>query len=80
MLRFFVLLAGCNDAEGGADDKGMMDSLLESLRNGGDSDASRRDRRRKIRTDYPPSNITTKAQDLLSSLREESSPVVLLHE
>jgi cytokinesis protein len=72
-------LLGSN--EGGGDDKGMMDSLLETLRNGGDSDASRRDRRRKVRTtDHGPPAIAVKAQDLLTSLREESSPVVLLHE
>ncbi|KAF9363124.1 hypothetical protein BGX34_004815 [Mortierella sp. NVP85] len=68
-----------NDVECGGD-KGMMDSLLESLRNGGDNDASRRDRRRKVRTDHAPPNIAIKAQDLLTSLREESSPIVLLHE
>ncbi|KAG0003943.1 hypothetical protein BGZ65_001179, partial [Modicella reniformis] len=78
--RIKVQVEGSNDIDGGSDDKGMMDSLLETLRNGGDSEASRRDRRRKIRNDHVPPNITVKAQDLLTSLREDSSPIVLLHE
>ncbi|KAG0363394.1 hypothetical protein BG005_000647 [Podila minutissima] len=56
---------------GGNDDKGMMDSLLESLRNGGDNEASRRDRRRKHRQEHSAS-VAVKAQDLLTSLREDS--------
>ncbi|KAF9577958.1 Dishevelled associated activator of morphogenesis 2 [Lunasporangiospora selenospora] len=58
------------EAGGGGDDKGMMDSLLESLRNGGDNEASRRDRRRKHRMDHAAS-VAVKAQDLLTSLRGE---------
>ncbi|KAF9127239.1 hypothetical protein BGW39_006028, partial [Mortierella sp. 14UC] len=69
-----------NDAEGGGDDKGMMDNLLETLRNGGDNDASRRDRRRKNRVDLTPANVTVKAQDLLTSLREDRQRIPLLHE
>ncbi|KAF9177605.1 Dishevelled associated activator of morphoproteinsis 2 [Haplosporangium sp. Z 767] len=60
-----------SDADGNSDDKGMMDSLLESLRNGGDNDASRRDRRRKHRMEHSAS-VAVKAQDLLSSLREDN--------
>ncbi|KAF9357922.1 hypothetical protein BGX26_002860 [Mortierella sp. AD094] len=60
-----------SDADGGSDDKGMMDSLLETLRNGGDTEASRRDRRRKNRQDHSAS-VAVKAQDLLTSLRETS--------
>ncbi|KAG0026509.1 hypothetical protein BGZ81_006308 [Podila clonocystis] len=56
---------------GGNDDKGMMDSLLESLRNGGDNEASRRDRRRKHRQEHSAS-VAVKAQDLLTSLREDN--------
>ncbi|KAF9956641.1 hypothetical protein BGZ72_002608 [Mortierella alpina] len=77
---------GPDDASGGGgrgDDKGVMDSLLETLRNGGDNEASRRDRRRKNRVmDHAPTNVTaSKAQDLLMSLREDNNaPVTLLHE
>ncbi|KAI8596509.1 hypothetical protein EDD21DRAFT_388055 [Dissophora ornata] len=60
-----------SDADGGSDDKGMMDSLLETLRNGGDNEASRRDRRRKHRADHAAS-VSVKAQDLLTSLREDN--------
>ncbi|KAF9416290.1 Dishevelled associated activator of morphogenesis 2 [Podila epigama] len=60
------------DGHGGNnDDKGMMDSLLETLRNGGDNEASRRDRRRKHRQDHSAS-VAVKAQDLLTSLREDN--------
>ncbi|KAG0052875.1 hypothetical protein BGZ83_002023 [Gryganskiella cystojenkinii] len=76
-----------NDAEGGGDDKGMMDSLLETLRNGGDNEASRRDRRRnKVRDmNQTPAMAAVKAQDLLTSLREDGSNgggahIALLHE
>ncbi|KAF9356289.1 hypothetical protein BGX26_005472 [Mortierella sp. AD094] len=78
--RIQVRGEGSNDTEGGGDDKGMMDSLLETLRNGGDSEASRRDRRRKNRVDHAPMNVAVKAQDLLTSLREDGSPISLLHE
>ncbi|KAF9956965.1 hypothetical protein BGZ70_009694 [Mortierella alpina] len=76
---------GPDDASGGGrgDDKGVMDSLLETLRNGGDSEASRRDRRRKNRVlDHAPTNgVASKAQDLLMSLREDNNTsVTLLHE
>jgi len=57
--------------DGGSDDKGMMDSLLETLRNGGDNEASRRDRRRKNRVEHSAS-VSVKAQDLLTSLREDN--------
>ncbi|KAF9911611.1 Dishevelled associated activator of morphogenesis 2 [Lobosporangium transversale] len=78
--RIKVQGEGSNDPEGGNDDKGMMDSLLETLRNGGDNEASRRDRRRKNRVDQnTPSVSATKAQELLTSLREDS-PIPLLHE
>ncbi|KAG0022340.1 Dishevelled associated activator of morphogenesis 2 [Entomortierella chlamydospora] len=60
-----------SDPDGGSGDKGMMDNLLESLRNGGDTEASRRDRRRKNRQDRSIS-VAVKAQDLLTSLRETS--------
>lgn len=60
--------------DGGSDDKGMMDSLLETLRNGGDTEASRRDRRRKKRMDHSAS-VAVKAQDLLTSLREDNGQV-----
>ncbi|KAG0358937.1 Dishevelled associated activator of morphogenesis 2 [Gamsiella multidivaricata] len=63
-----------SDADGGSDDKGMMDSLLESLRNGRDNEASRRDRRRKHRMDHSAS-VAVKAQDLLTSLREDSGHI-----
>ncbi|KAF9582185.1 hypothetical protein BGW38_000535, partial [Lunasporangiospora selenospora] len=66
---------------GGADDKGMMDSLLETLRNGGENESTRRDRRRnKARADHSSANMTLKAQDLLTSLREDSQSIPLLHE
>ncbi|KAF8940983.1 hypothetical protein BGZ58_003405 [Dissophora ornata] len=79
--RIKVQGEGSNDSEGGGDDKGMMDSLLETLRNGGDSEASRRDRRRTSRAvDHVPSNLSMKAQDLLTLLREDDSPIALLHE
>ncbi|KAF9109877.1 hypothetical protein BGX27_007091 [Mortierella sp. AM989] len=78
--RIQVRGEGSNDVEGSGDDKGMMDSLLETLRNGGDSEASRRDRRRKNRVDHAPMNVAVKAQDLLTSLREDESPIALLHE
>ncbi|KAF9394110.1 hypothetical protein BGX21_010485 [Mortierella sp. AD011] len=78
--RIQVRREGSNDSEGGSDDKGMMDSLLETLRNGGDSESSRRDRRRKNRIDHAPMNIAVKAQDLLTSLREDESPIALLNE
>ncbi|KAF9956390.1 hypothetical protein BGZ72_002808 [Mortierella alpina] len=68
-----------SDADGGSDDKGMMDSLLESLRNGGDNEASRRDRRRKNRLEHSAS-VAIKAQDLLSSLREDNGHITLQHE
>ncbi|KAF9936663.1 hypothetical protein BGZ67_002157 [Mortierella alpina] len=68
-----------SDADGGSDDKGMMDSLLESLRNGGDNEASRRDRRRKNRLEHSAS-VAIKAQDLLSSLREDNGHITTLHE
>ncbi|KAF9283140.1 hypothetical protein BGZ68_005530 [Mortierella alpina] len=76
---------GPDDPSGGGrgDDKGVMDSLLETLRNGGDSEASRRDRRRKNRVmDHAPTNgVASKAQDLLMSLREDNNDsVTLLHE
>ncbi|KAF9930254.1 hypothetical protein BGZ67_005888 [Mortierella alpina] len=76
---------GADDGSGGGrgDDKGVMDSLLETLRNGGDSEASRRDRRRKNRVlDHAPTNgVASKAQDLLMSLREDNNAsVTLLHE
>ncbi|KAG0049422.1 hypothetical protein BGZ83_005772 [Gryganskiella cystojenkinii] len=61
-----------SDVEGGSDDKGMMDSLLETLRNGGDNEASRRDRRRKNRVEHSAS-VSVKAQDLLTSLREDNN-------
>lgn len=64
--------ASTSDVDGGGnDDKGMMDSLLESLRNGGDNEASRRDRRRKHRQEHSAS-VAVKAQDLLTSLREDT--------
>ncbi|KAF9142652.1 hypothetical protein BGX30_002468 [Mortierella sp. GBA39] len=63
-----------SDVDGGSDDKGMMDSLLETLRNGGDTEASRRDRRRKKRMDHSAS-VAVKAQDLLTSLREDNGHV-----
>ncbi|KAG0377050.1 hypothetical protein BGX24_006792 [Mortierella sp. AD032] len=63
-----------SDVDGGNDDKGMMDSLLETLRNGGDTEASRRDRRRKKRMDHSTS-VAVKAQDLLTSLREDNGHV-----
>ncbi|KAF9115471.1 hypothetical protein BGX27_007724 [Mortierella sp. AM989] len=63
-----------SDADGGSGDKGMMDSLLETLRNGGDTEASRRDRRRKNRQDHSAS-VAVKAQDLLTSLREDNSHI-----
>ncbi|KAH7045424.1 hypothetical protein BKA57DRAFT_79829 [Linnemannia elongata] len=78
--RINVQGGGSNDAEGGGDDKGMMDNLLETLRNGGDNDASRRDRRRKNRVDHTPANVAVKAQDLLTSLREDRQHIPLLHE
>ncbi|KAF8977913.1 hypothetical protein BGZ46_007008 [Entomortierella lignicola] len=78
--RIQVRGEGSHDAEGGGDDKGVMDSLLETLRNGGDIEASRRDRRRRNRVDHAPMNVAVKAQDLLSSLREDGSPIALLHE
>ncbi|KAG0304695.1 hypothetical protein BGZ98_005170 [Dissophora globulifera] len=80
--RIQVQGEGSNDTEGGGDDKGMMDSLLETLRNGGDSEASRRDRRRRTRAgDHaPPAGVSARAQDLLTSLREDDSPIALLHE
>ncbi|KAF9436650.1 hypothetical protein BGZ76_003376 [Entomortierella beljakovae] len=78
--RIQVRGEGSNDSEGGGEDKGMMDSLLETLRNGGDSEASRRDRRRKGRLDHTPMNVAVKAQDLLTSLRDDGSPIALLHE
>ncbi|CAO3564056.1 unnamed protein product [Mortierella alpina] len=68
-----------SDADGGSDDKGMMDSLLESLRNGGDNEASRRDRRRKNRLEHSAS-VAIKAQDLLSSLREDNGHITTHHE
>lgn len=46
-----------------------MDSLLETLRNGGDSGA-RRDRKKKKRIENTVS-VAVKAQDLLTSLRED---------
>ncbi|KAG0256761.1 hypothetical protein DFQ27_005516 [Actinomortierella ambigua] len=78
---------GPGEGEGGNDDaKGMMDNLLESLRKGGDNDANRRDRRRKNRQDHSAS-VAIKAQDLLTSLREDNlagasngAKVSLLHE
>ncbi|KAG0250651.1 hypothetical protein BG011_008195 [Mortierella polycephala] len=79
--RIQVQGGGSHDADGLGDDKGMMDSLLETLRNGGDNDASRRDRRRKNRLDHAPTHVTAaKAQDLLTSLREDSVHIPLLHE
>ncbi|KAF9327544.1 hypothetical protein BG006_009173 [Podila minutissima] len=69
---------GAGDGDGSGDDKGMMDNLLETLRKGGDNDASRRDRRRnKARA---PDHTASKAQDLLTSLREDSAHIALLHE
>ncbi|KAG0235138.1 hypothetical protein BGW42_005788 [Actinomortierella wolfii] len=78
---------GNGEADGANDDaKGMMDNLLESLRKGGDSDANRRDRRRKNRQEYSAS-VAVKAQDLLTSLREDNltgvsngAKITLLHE
>ncbi|KAF9921658.1 hypothetical protein FBU30_008285 [Linnemannia zychae] len=78
--RINVQSGGPNDTDGGGDDKGMMDNLLETLRNGGDNDALRRDRRRKNRVDHTSSNVTVKAQDLLASLREDRQHITLLHE
>ncbi|KAG0279795.1 hypothetical protein BGZ95_000200 [Linnemannia exigua] len=78
--RINVQGGGSHDTEGGGDDKGMMDNLLETLRNGGDNDASRRDRRRKNRVDHIPANVAVKAQDLLTSLREDRQHIPLLHE
>ncbi|KAG0365393.1 hypothetical protein BGZ54_006556 [Gamsiella multidivaricata] len=78
--RIKVQSEGSNDAEGVGDNKGMMDSLLETLRNGGDNEALRRDRRRKNRVEHISSGVAVKAQDLLTSLREDSPPIVLLHE
>ncbi|KAF9102025.1 hypothetical protein BGX29_005014 [Mortierella sp. GBA35] len=78
--RINVQGGGSHDAEGGGDDKEMMDNLLETLRNEGDNDASRRDRRRKNRVDHTPANVTVKAQDLLTSLREDRQHIPLLHE
>ncbi|KAF9925655.1 Disheveled-associated activator of morphogenesis 1 [Linnemannia zychae] len=63
-----------SDMEGGNDDKGMMDSLLETLRNGGDNKASRRDRRHKKRMDHSMS-VAFKAEDMLTSLREDNGHV-----
>lgn len=73
---------GTGDGDGSGDDKGMMDNLLETLRKGGDNEASRRDRRRnKARApDHSASVAASKAQDLLASLREESAHIQLLHE
>ncbi|KAG0290883.1 Dishevelled associated activator of morphogenesis 2 [Dissophora globulifera] len=59
-----------SDVDGGSGDKGMMDSLLETLRNGGDNE--RRDRRRRHRAEHSAS-VAVKAQDLLTSLREDNS-------
>ncbi|KAF9089575.1 Dishevelled associated activator of morphoproteinsis 2 [Mortierella sp. AD031] len=78
--RINVQGGGSHDAEGGGDDKEMMDNLLETLRNEGDNDASRRDRRRKNRVDHTPANVTVKAQGLLTSLREDRQHIPLLHE
>ncbi|KAG0342256.1 hypothetical protein BG000_005983 [Podila horticola] len=73
---------GAGDGDGSGDDKGMMDNLLETLRKGGDNEASRRDRRRnKARASDHSSTVTaSKAQDLLTSLREDSAHIALLHE
>ncbi|KAG0019125.1 hypothetical protein BGZ82_000238 [Podila clonocystis] len=73
---------GAGDGDGSGDDKGMMDNLLETLRKGGDNEASRRDRRRnKARVPDHSSTVTaSKAQDLLTSLREDSANIPLLHE
>lgn len=81
-LCFYFHPLGSNDSEGGGDDKGMMDSLLETLRNGGDNEASRRDRRRAKNRDMnsSPAIAAVKAQDLLTSLREDSTHIPLLHE
>lgn len=59
-----------------------MDNLLETLRKGGDNEASRRDRRRnKARASDNSSTVAaSKAQDLLTSLREDSTHIALLHE
>ncbi|KAF9952327.1 Dishevelled associated activator of morphogenesis 2 [Modicella reniformis] len=67
--------SGEGSTSDGDGDKGMMDSLLETLRNGGgDSETTRRDRRRRQRTDHAIS-IAVKAQDLLTSLRENDEPM-----
>ncbi|GJJ73060.1 hypothetical protein EMPS_05418 [Entomortierella parvispora] len=80
--RIHVKGEGSHGSEGGGDDKGMMDSLLETLRNGGDNEASRRDRRRAKNRDMnsTPAIAAIKAQDLLTSLREDSTHITLLHE
>lgn len=80
LFTVHTLYIGSNDAEGGGDDKGMMDNLLGTLRNGGDNDASRRDRRRKNHVDHTLVNVAVKAQDLLTSLREDRQHNPLLHE
>lgn len=79
-ILFYASYLGSHDTEGRGDDKGMMDNLLETLRNGGDNDASRRDRRRKNRVDHTPANVAVKAQDLLTSLNEDRQHIPLLHE
>ncbi|KAG0347011.1 hypothetical protein BG004_000301 [Podila humilis] len=73
---------GNGDGDPNADDKGMMDNLLETLRKGGDNEASRRDRRRNKARALDNSTLvaSSKAQDLLTSLREDSAHIPLLHE
>ncbi|KAG0099486.1 hypothetical protein BGZ93_007361 [Podila epicladia] len=71
---------GAGEGDGSGDDKGMMDNLLETLRKGGDNEASRRDRRRNKARAPDHTTSASKAQDLLTSLREDSAHIPLLHE
>ncbi|KAI1302148.1 hypothetical protein EDD11_005716 [Mortierella claussenii] len=77
--RIKVQGEGSIGADGDENDKGMMDNLLETLRNGDDSETSRRDRRRKHRVEHTPTASAIKAQDLLTSLQQDD-PITLLHE
>jgi cytokinesis protein len=74
LFYFLFALGSPSDTDGSPGEKGMMDSLLETLRKGGDGEATRsKDRKRRQQRAQNAASVAVRAQDLLTSLREDST-------